>query len=82
MGIVIFEPVSAVTSLALSSPKCKILEYCKDFAILLFCVIWACLAMSSKNDTISLQKTLMFIYMLKIMFILQLFLEILQILQT
>ena len=36
------------------------LRYCKDLVKLLFWVVWACLAMTTKNDNMSLQKMLMF----------------------
>ena len=55
------------------------LRYCKDITNLPFLVFWACLAMTSKNITTSLQKSLMLlIFMQKIIFIPVLFLEILQ----
>ena len=41
------------------------LRYCKDIIKLLFYILWTCLAMTSKNDTTSLLKTLMFIFMQK-----------------
>ena len=53
------------------------LWFCKDIANLLFWVLWACLAMASKNNGINLLKTLMFIFMQKIKFTPHLFLEIL-----
>ena len=34
------------------------LRYCKDLVKLLFWVVWACLAMTTKNDNMSLQKTM------------------------
>ena len=48
------------------------LRYFKEIANLLFWVIWACL------DTHNLKEPFMFIYRLKIGFILHVFLEILQ----
>ena len=54
------------------------LRYCKNIVNLLFWVLWACLAMTSKKDTMTLHKTFMFIFMQKIVFIPHLFLEILQ----
>ena len=42
---------------------------------LLFWVLWACLAMTSKDDTISLQKTLMFVFIQKFMLIHHFFLK-------
>ena len=54
------------------------LRYCRDFANLSFWVIWAGLAVTSKNDITSFQKTLMFVFMEKITSIPPLFLEILQ----
>ena len=53
------------------------LRYCNDIANLLFWVLWACLAMATKNVDINLQKNLMFIIMRKIKYITHLFLEIL-----
>ena len=53
------------------------LRYCQDIANLLLWVLWVYLATATKTDSISLQKTLMFIFMQKIKFIYQLFLEIL-----
>ena len=53
-------------------------RYCKDFANLLFWVLWACPAMISKNDSTNLQKTLIFIFTQKVIFITHLFLKILQ----
>ena len=50
----------------------------QTFIKLLFWVSWECLGVTTKNDDISLQKTLMFISLLKIKFIPHLFLEILQ----
>ena len=46
-----------------------------DFALW---VLWEYLAMTSKSDATSLQKTLMFIFMQKIIFIPHLYLDILQ----
>ena len=43
----------------------------------LFWVLWACLVTLTQNDSITLQKTSMFIFMQKIKFIIQLFLTIL-----
>ena len=54
------------------------LRYCKDIINLQFWVLWTCPAVTSKNDTISFWKTLIFIFMQKIIFISYLFLEILQ----
>ena len=56
-------------------------KYCKDNANFLFWVLWACLAVDTKidsisqNDTINLRKTLMFTYMPKINFIIHFFLR-------
>ena len=61
-----------------TSSLTSFLRYCRDFANLPFWVIWAGLAMTSKNDTISFQKTLMFVFMEKITSIPPLFLEILR----
>ena len=61
----------------LSFSKQQFFRYCKDIANFLFWVLWACLAMTSKSDGISLQKTLMFIFIQKIKFIPHLFLKIL-----
>ena len=54
------------------------LRYCKDIKNLLFWLFGACFTMTSKNNTTNLQKTLMFIFMQKIIFISHFFLEILQ----
>ena len=51
-------------------------RYYKEFATLLFWVLWTCLATASKNDVISLYKTLIFIFMQKIKLIPHLFLRI------
>ena len=57
-----------------SSPPC----FSGDIAnIFLFWVIWACLIAHTQNDSINLQKTLMFICMTKIYFIIHLVFEIL-----
>ena len=50
----------------------------KDLTNLLFWVPWPCLAMTSKNDNTSFQKTLMFFFMQKMIFIPNLFLQILK----
>ena len=47
------------------------LRYHKDFAKLLFRVLWACLVMSTKTIRVNLYDSLMFICMQKINFILQ-----------
>ena len=51
------------------------LRYCKDNTSFQYWILWAHLAM---NDTVSLKKTLMLIFMEKIIFIPHLFFEILQ----
>ena len=51
------------------------LRYCKDISNLLFSVLQTCCAITSKKDTTNLQKTFMFIFMQKIIFILYLFLK-------
>ena len=56
----------------------SLLRYCNDITNLLFWVLRACQAMTSKNDTTGLEKTLIFIFMQKIIFIPNLFLELLQ----
>ena len=53
------------------------MRYHNDNANLLFLVLWAWLAMATKKDGISLSKTLMFIFILQIKYITDLFLEIL-----
>ena len=60
----------------LSFSKLQFFHFCKDIANFLFWVLWACLAMTSKSDGISLQKTLMFIYIQKIKFIPHPFLKV------
>ena len=45
-----------VSCLSISSFP-SFLKFCKDITNLLFLVFWACLAMTSKNDTTSLWKT-------------------------
>ena len=52
-------------------------RYCKDIVNWLFLVLWACLATHTQNDTITLQKTSMFICMQKIDLIIHFFLTIL-----
>ena len=62
--------------------KCKILECCTDFANLLFCIIWACLPILTKINSINLQESLTFVCMQKINLIPYFFFEILQRLQN
>ena len=45
------------------------LRYCENITSLLFWVLWVYLAMNSKNDTVSLYMTLLFIFMQKTIFI-------------
>ena len=54
------------------------LRYCKDNYKLAILTTLACLAMTSKNDTTILCKTLMFVIMQKNIFIPHLFFEILK----
>ena len=54
------------------------LRYCKDNYKLAILTTLACLAMTSKNDTTTLCKTLMFVIMQKNIFIPHLFFEILK----
>ena len=68
--------VSCFSARKKSTSFLPFLRYCKDITNLSFWVLWTCLAMTSKNNTTSLEKTLMFIFMQNI-FIPHLF-EILQ----